>query len=409
MSDRTLLLDISRTVARARLMAPTGIDRVERAYIQWALERDARFLAAFDGRQHLLGPEPVVELVGWLDGERDPPGLDMSGRVRLQRPVRLRQAQSLVRRSAIDTAQDAGAGDLLRRQHPQGGIYLNTGHDNLSPGLLAEIRSAGFYQAVMLHDLIPLDHPEFAREGTTEKFHQKFLAALGADLLILNSHHTARRARAHAPSGLPRAVIVPLGIEMPVVSAEPGHGTFVCLGTIEPRKNHRMLLALWGRMWEARGQASPMLHIIGRRGWANEDVFRILDSHPMVGQSVIVHDSPRDLDVRKLIASATALLFPTFAEGFGLPLAEALALGCPVLASDLPALREIGGHVPEWLDPNCSEDWQAAIDAYAMRDSQQRSAQCARMVNWQKPTWAAHFQAVENALETILVQAHRGG
>ena len=101
--------------------APTGIDRVERAYIRWALGRDARFLAGFDGRQHVVCADTVRRLIAWLDGAGDGPGLDIAARLKPQRDRRLRQAQSLIRRDGVEAA-------------PSGGCYLNVGHDNLSAG-----------------------------------------------------------------------------------------------------------------------------------------------------------------------------------------------------------------------------------------------------------------------------------
>ena len=69
MTGPRLLLDISRTVARSRLPAPTGIDRVERAYIDWAMAQNALFMAAIDGVQNLIAPATVAELLLTVRGE----------------------------------------------------------------------------------------------------------------------------------------------------------------------------------------------------------------------------------------------------------------------------------------------------------------------------------------------------
>ena len=74
----------------------------------------------------------------------------------------------------------------------------------------------------------------------------------------------------------------------------------------------------------------------------------------MMGRTVHEVGTPDDAALAAEIASARALLFPSLAEGFGLPLGEALAAGTPVIAADLAALREIGGDVPDWLSPDRS-------------------------------------------------------
>ncbi len=397
----TVLLDITRTIARARLAAPTGIDRVERAYIDWALGRGALFLGRIDRRQHVIGPDTVRRLTGWLDGESAELGLDLRARLRPDRDERLRRAQALIRREAVGTLRDFAL--------PRGGVYLNTGHDNLEPRLMQALAGKGLRRVALLHDVIPLDHPGYARAGTPEAFRTKLVAALMADGVIFNSAHTAARVAAHAAGPVPRSVTAPLGIEpaRPVAATPASEPYFIVLGTIEPRKNHALLLRVWQGL--DQGENPPHLHILGRRGWENRAGFDVLDTHPMVGRSV--HElGPLDDDaMRAHIGGARALLFPSFAEGFGLPLAEALAAGCPVIASDLPALREVGGDVPEWLAPDDQMAWQKAIQAYACEPSHARDGQLARMGGWRPPRWETHFKIVENLLETILVQAPRGG
>ena len=409
MSERppSILLDVSRTVARARLPGPTGIDRVERAYIRWASARGARFLAAFDGQSYLLEVDAVADLLGWLEHDDTRPSLDLRGRLQIQRDRNLRAAQSLVRRSARASTGPGGLVRMLQTFLPGGGQYLNVGHDNLDPPSLLAIAEAGFTRSVMIHDTIPLDHPEYARNGTPEKFRAKLNAALSADLLIANSAHTAGRLRAHGWAG--PLVTAPLGIETNGLSGcgAPVHPAFLCLGTIEPRKNHLMLLKLWQKFWTTTGEASPHLILAGRRGWENKATFELLDTAPMMGRTVFEAGTPDDASLRQYLNTSTALLFPSYAEGYGLPLAEALEAGLPAICSDLPALREVGGRIPEYLDPPDTGAWEETIMAYAEPDSRRRSDQLLRLQGWQAPTWRAHFENIANTMETILVLPDR--
>lgn len=108
-----------------------------------------------------------------------------------------------------------------------------------------------------------------------------------------------------------------------------------------------------------------------------------------------------DDEVSKLLHAATALLFPTINEGFGIPLAEALAAGVPAIVSDIAVFRELGKDVPEFIDPLDGPAWTRAILEYAQPSSVKRAAQIARMKNWTAPNWEAHFKIVENVLQQI--------
>jgi glycosyltransferase involved in cell wall biosynthesis len=108
-----------------------------------------------------------------------------------------------------------------------------------------------------------------------------------------------------------------------------------------------------------------------------------------------------DPDVAALLAGSRALLFPSFAEGYGLPLAESLAARAPAICSDLPALREVGGEVPEYLDPLDGAAWRRLILDYAAPDSRARAAQLERLRAWRAPAWSDHFAAVDGLLAQV--------
>ncbi len=373
-----VLLDITRTVSRAGQGALTGIDRVERAWIDAALAGRwgaAWFIARCGSGLHAVPAEAMRGLLAALDGRAPLPRLDLRGRVSLKSRMPMRQIESGVRRAAMPV--------------PRGLVYANVGHSNLSLDGLAAIRAMGARRCVvMIHDVIPLDHPAFARPGGPEKMRVRLSAAASADVVIYNSGDTQRRAALHAI--LPPGIVAPLGVDPALPIEAAPHGGFVVLGTIEPRKNHALLLDLWASM----GAAAPKLHIIGRRGWMNADVFARLDRKP---PHVIEHGSLDDAAVRPLLAGASAMLFPSFAEGYGLPLAEALSLHVPVIASDLPALREVGGDLPIWCAPDDPAAWTVAI---RLMQSPELRAERARQIrdHWHPPTWEDHFALVDSVV-----------
>jgi len=136
------------------------------------------------------------------------------------------------------------------------------------------------------------------------------------------------------------------------------------------------------------GAVIPRLVLAGARGWPNAEVFRRLDSLPFMGQTVLECPGLSDGAVAALMDRARALLFPSLAEGFGLPPAEALAAGLPVIAAPLAALRETLGDAPTYIPADDPESWLTAILAAA--------ATPARRAPSPLPTWDSHFNLALN-------------
>jgi len=175
----------------------------------------------------------------------------------------------------------------------------------------------------------------------------------------------------------------------------------VMLGTLEARKNHLLMLRLWQRLVATDPAMAPRLLLIGRRGWENQAVFNLLDRCPELRGHVRECPGLNDAQVQALLRGARALLNPSFAEGYGLPVAEALALGVPVLASDLPAHREVAGTAAEFLDPLDGPAWLQAILDYAQPQSKRRSAARRALRRFRPPQWQTHFEQVLDRLRSL--------
>jgi glycosyltransferase involved in cell wall biosynthesis len=188
----------------------------------------------------------------------------------------------------------------------------------------------------------------------------------------------------------------------PVISPGPNNRpTFVTLGTIEARKNHMLLLNVWARLIERLGSSAPQLLIIGQRGWEATEVFQRLDHDDRLKGHVFELSNCSDDDLAGHLHSATALLFPSFAEGYGLPLVEALAVKVPVITTDLPVFRELCGDIPTYVAPEDMAGWEAKILNYAQPNSATRAAQLQRMESFQAPSWSDHFAAVAAWLDSL--------
>ena len=256
---------------------------------------------------------------------------------------------------------------------PEGDIYLNIAHAGMeNPAFLAGLSARGISNVVMVHDLIPLTHPEYCTPPSKTRHTLRIDAILAnANLVITNSETTAGTlidyARNSATSLAPRILAAPLGLESaflkPTPSPPPSSSAyFVCVGTIEARKNLTFLMAVWRRLAEEMGSATPQLILVGLRGWENEAVLDYLERSEVIRPFVHEVSGLHDDHLAQLIAGARALLAPSLAEGFDLPLMEALSLGTPAIASDIPVHRELAAKTPT-IDPLDGPAWVKAIKA----------------------------------------------
>jgi glycosyltransferase involved in cell wall biosynthesis len=291
----------------------------------------------------------------------------------------------------------------------RGNVLFNTSNVWLKVSRYANaLRRAGAWPVVFVHDILPLTYPEYFRPDEDRKHLARMRTALRIGKgIIVNSQDTLNSLRQFATSEnlpLPPAVVAPLGQSLSRVPAGPrpiDAPYFVILGTIEPRKNHLLLLQLWRKLVDRHGGASPRLVVIGMRGWECENVVDLLERSPRLRGAVIERNRCEDREVATWLTHARALLFPSFAEGYGMPINEALSLGLPVIASRLPVFEEVAGDVPEYIDALDGERWLEVIEDYAAERSALRDAQLERMKQFRPATWEGHFDTVDAFLATL--------
>ena len=384
------LLDLTRLVSRQGRGPMTGVDRVEFAYLTRLLGMDAPVFGLVRTRFGFVlldrrGMQGVSDRVASGGGKPDLLShLSWRGN-----PARA-ASEADVRRDAIGRALVPFLGRLLRRL-PDGFSYLNVGHANLTDRVMRAVKARGGRIAVLVHDTIPLEHPEFTKAGIPEVFGRKLRAvAAHADLVI----HTTKDARTRTEAQLARRGRVPRGLvaNLGVTLVDPDWRHLppgldltapyvLSIGTVEPRKNHELLLKVW-----RDGRDLPRLIVAGSMGWADPATFARLATTP----GVTLISGLDDAAVAALLSGARALVFPSLAEGFGLPPLEAAARGVPVIVADLPVFRELLGDYPVYLSPSDSYSWMETIRALGnplivpQKGAPRLTA----------PNWDAHFNTV---------------
>lgn len=385
-----VLLDVTRLVAlRWTGRPPNGIDRVAEAYLAH-FAPDARAVIQLHGAARVLTGRHSEQLFALLQRG---PATGMRKQLAHAAPYVL-----------------AAAG----RGAP-GSFYINVTHTDFDlPRHHRWVLNCRLRPIYLLHDLIPITHPEYCRPHAIIRHRERVNAALQIGSgIVVNSHATAESlasyVRQHELSSPPVLAAniagAPLdpnaaGQKSAASSELKASSYFLCVSTIEPRKNHTLLLDVWKDLAKRRGDRAPGLVLVGKWGALSEDVRRRIADDPGLGRLVKVNTAIDDKQLAPLMAGAVAVLQPSRAEGFGLPVCEALAMGTPVIASDLPSHREIAQGMALLLDPDDLASWSAAIDAAFDRPDGLEARQAAARA-YRAPTWEDHFRKLNAWLEEL--------
>ena len=233
--------------------------------------------------------------------------------------------------------------------------------------LLPILKQKGVKIVTQLYDLIPITDPQFCHDNTTANFMLYVGANIKyADLIITNAQTTVKALDDLADKlGVPHkpAIVVPLSADFTnngtketreevdeQVKEIAGKGKYLLMiGTIEPRKNHALVIDALENGLAAAGMNAVFA---GRIGWNVEELEQRINEHKLLGKNLFFVEKPNDATVDYLYKNAFAVAFPTFNEGFGLPLIEAFMRGTPVVASDIGVLHEVAGDYADYFDPH---------------------------------------------------------
>jgi len=229
-------------------------------------------------------------------------------------------------------------------------------------------KSNGATVGVVIYDIIPLRHPEFFPPAIVKRFSIWFKEAIKhVDFFICISQTVQNEVQAYLKQNYPdyqahsRVDFFRLGCTLDNISEIKLIGdahkavfqqrdVFITVGTIEARKNHQYLLDAFDLIWQRYPDA--VLCIIGKVGWLSEQVMDRINKHPLFKKNLFVFHNVSDAELDYYYKHSKALIWPSLAEGFGLPIIEALHQGLPVLASDIPIHREVGKEFCAYFDIN---------------------------------------------------------
>ena len=428
-----LALDLSRLALGPVRFTPRGIDRVELAYARhffahwpsdcvavlptiWGIryferERALRLLAELETLWHeTIEPseDPVYLRTKSFLGGKELAALWPSKGLK---PTVLDQTRGFIR---LLSTTGFTFGQSVGRKLPKGAVYLNVGQLEVFRPILVWLKKRPDVCSVfMIYDLIPIELPEH-HLPIGIRLHRAIVknTAEFAKALIVPSD--AVRASVHQAMLQQGRGDLQIHVELlPVPSEFLGPITndlglanklyFVVCGVIDSYKNHMLLLQIWQELVARHGLQSPKLVIAGSPGVTSRHVIDFIRDCNAIRGHVILSSGLSTRALRQLIINARALLMPSLAEGFGLPIVEALAQGTPVLASDIPAHREAGrGGDVTYVAPSDAEQWLSRIEAFAMTP---RLGNRAQALSYQPKTWNEYFLGIETFLSVANCKA----
>jgi glycosyltransferase involved in cell wall biosynthesis len=224
--------------------------------------------------------------------------------------------------------------------------------------------------AMMFHDIIPLRRPEWVDP--------KLVAAFGSwvqdilpltDVIFTNSNATAAdvthyagqigfdvRDKVHPVpigTGFSRSDRRGEGEPAPERPLPPPGSYVLVVSTIEPRKNHSLLFRVWRSLLEdLPADRVPTLVFAGGVGWLTSDFMQQLKNANFLNGKIVVVEKPTDAELETLYAGCQYTIYPSFYEGWGLPVTESHAYQRPCLASNRTSIPEAGGTLARYFDPD---------------------------------------------------------
>lgn len=370
--------------ASAAFDQAAGIGRYARNVLTAAVEADPGIcwmLARFPER---FGSPP-------FPFDREPPWTEVSVR-RRSLPLSRRRADQLFfrLRAPIDLRWFAGPADVA-----------------YSPDFTVP-PSGRIPTIATIHDLAFLTHPQFAPAGLRVYLSDVVPRMIErCEQIAAVSEATRATLIDHLKVDAAKITLIPNGVDgrffspPPLTEAQRGAlglpaRFLLTVGTLEPRKNH---LNTFAALDHLAGANRLPLAVAGRRGWEVEPILNEANRRAALGQ-VLLLDYVPEAYLPSLYASASAVLYLSWTEGFGLPVLEAMAAGTPVVASTAAALREVGGDAVWYADPADPESIAGAIRA-AMDGSDDPRIERARR-RAAGFSWTRSGQALASLLKALL-------
>ena len=241
-------------------------------------------------------------------------------------------------------------------------------HNPLQAKAILKLSLHGVKLAQIIHDMIPVVTPEYLHDNRKSAAFRDFMLATlpVTDAIMAISKNTATDVSRLLELGQAKAggkisvfqlgdspISPSLKLNQPKLATDRPY--ILSVGTVEIRKNHQLLLEAY-RLAQAKGIDLPQLYIAGRLGWKVTDLVETIKSDPYIKTKVRIIEQPNDSELGWLYSNAQLTVFPSFYEGWGLPITESLAFGKVTLSSNTSSMPEAGGSLADYFSPHSAQE-----------------------------------------------------
>lgn len=260
----------------------------------------------------------------------------------------------------------------------QGDVFLGLDYSldavRFHESQIRALAASGVRVMFLIHDLLPINKPEWFPPLTANRFRKwlRILASL-SDVVLCNSRQTENDFKGALDTHFKIAShckthVIPMGIDVSgsILSGKMDESldqwlnnmtttqTFLTVSTLEPRKGHSELIDAFNCLWEQGHDYNLVL--VGRAGWKVDDLIAKLTNHPEFSKRLHWRNDISDEALIQIYDRCTGMIIPSLAEGYGLPLVEALHHGKPVLARDIEVFRDHESCGVEYFPPTATPD-----------------------------------------------------
>jgi glycosyltransferase involved in cell wall biosynthesis len=273
---------------------------------------------------------------------------------------------------------------------------------------LEDIHERGVRLVQMVYDMLPIVTPQYSGHSTEMLKNYSVKIYPICDLIFSISEHTKKDITEWLVSNrlnVPQIVVVRLGDDFSrIESRKPVNKDvpkdfILCVGTIEARKNHALLYYAY-KLGMQKSISLPPVVIVGRVGWLAEDISKIMQLDPEVNSKFIFMHNVDDNELSWLYENCLFSVYPSFYEGWGLPIAESIAHKKPVVASNTSSMPEIAGDLISYFSPASPEECLQSI--IELSDDSVRARALTRISQYKPYSWDETFYTIDKAIKGLV-------
>lgn len=368
---RIFLYDLTRLVSRCKNTTPTGIDRVDINYILWLLENfeDIIFINQHECKFKIIDSSKAISILKTA--------IENWGyKFDLRNKVYQNKYDSIL--------------EYINNNYQV--IYFNVSHLMTATDEFVKFSTYSNFKSIFfIHDLIPVTHPHFVRENDYLSFTKKIYVIFSCvSQLIVNSYFTKNSINDFCIKNnisVPPIEVLFIGCEkkFELQINKSRLNFFLYVSTLEPRKNHLLLIYIWEMLFQKYRNATPKLLLIGNKGWNIDWLVYYLKANPIAKKFIIHMENISDMQMRKYIYECLATLNPSNVEGWGMPAVESLSANAITICSDIPAYREATKGMATYIHPSDTISWYNTIcSIYEGKYSHIKK-------HFEIPSWKEHF------------------